>query len=115
MRIVLRRQQVVIATKIIDVMFVAAVFFGLPEIRDAFKLGKFALNKVVIKLVHEELPRSFAVVDSFGFIWGGGHAKRDSILEHLVKLTRQKVAVEQKGFDIGKKLAAIAGFSKTMS
>ena len=33
-----------------NVMFVAAIFFRLPEIGDAFKLGKFALNKVAIKL-----------------------------------------------------------------
>ena len=78
----------------VDAVFVAAIFFGLPEIGDAFKLGKFALNKVAIKLgfglsptsaaarvvkaalkqesvegfVHEELPRSFTVVDSFGLV-----------------------------------------------
>ena len=77
-----------------NVMFVAAVFFGFPEIGDAFKLGKFTLNKIAIKLgfslgstsaavcvvettlkqepvegfVHEELPRSFAVIDSFGLV-----------------------------------------------
>ena len=33
-----------------NVVFVAAVFFGFPEIWDAFKFGKFALNKVAIKL-----------------------------------------------------------------
>ena len=33
-----------------NVVFVAAVFFGFPEIGDAFKFGKFALNKVAIKL-----------------------------------------------------------------
>ena len=33
-----------------NVMLVAAVFFGFPEIGDAFKLGQFTLNKVAIKL-----------------------------------------------------------------
>lgn len=33
----------------VNIMFVAAVFFGFPKIRDALKLGKFALNKVTIK------------------------------------------------------------------
>ena len=81
-----------------NVMFVAAIFFGFPEIGDAFKLGKFALNKVAIKLgfglsstsaavsivetalkqesvlwlVHEKLARSFAVIDSFGLVRVGG-------------------------------------------
>ena len=32
-----------------NVMFVAAIFFGLPEIGNAFKLGNFALNQIAIK------------------------------------------------------------------
>lgn len=30
-------------------VFVAAIFFGLPEIGNAFKLGEFALNQIAIK------------------------------------------------------------------
>ena len=33
----------------VNVVFVTAVFFGLPKIGNAFKLGQFALNKVAIK------------------------------------------------------------------
>ena len=81
-----------------NVMFVAAIFFRLPEIWNSFKLRKFTLNKVTIKfrfslsptgtatrvvkaalkqepvlwLVHEKLPRSFAVIDSFGLVRVGG-------------------------------------------
>ncbi len=32
-----------------NVMFVAAIFFGFPEIGYAFKLGNFALNQIAIK------------------------------------------------------------------
>ena len=33
----------------VNVVLVAAIFFGLPEIWNAFKLGQFALNQVAIK------------------------------------------------------------------
>ena len=33
-----------------NVMLIAAIFFSLPEIGDAFKLGEFALNQIAIKL-----------------------------------------------------------------
>ena len=33
----------------VNAMFVAAIFFGLPEIGHAFKLGNFALNQIAIK------------------------------------------------------------------
>lgn len=87
-----------------DVMFVAAVFFGFPEIRHAFKLGKFTLNKIAIKLgfslgstsaavcvveatlkqepveglVHEKLASRLAVIDSFGLVRVGGSEDDES-------------------------------------
>ena len=38
-----------VAAHDLDSVFVAAVFFGLPEIGNAFKLGDFALNQIAIK------------------------------------------------------------------
>ena len=38
-----------VAAHDLDSVFVAAVFFGLPEIGNAFKLGEFALNQIAIK------------------------------------------------------------------
>ena len=39
-----------IAASNMDAMFIAAVFFGLPEVRNALKLGNFTLNQIAIKL-----------------------------------------------------------------
>ena len=33
-----------------NTMFITAIFFSLPEIRNTFKLGEFALNQIAIKL-----------------------------------------------------------------
>ena len=33
-----------------NTMFITAIFFSLPEIRNIFKLGEFALNQIAIKL-----------------------------------------------------------------
>ena len=33
----------------VNAMFIAAIFFGLPEVRDAFEFGKFTLNQIAIK------------------------------------------------------------------
>ena len=75
--------------------FVSAIFFSPPEIGNPLKLGNFALNKVtiqigisvmtasaavrvvkstlkqetVIRLIHEQLPCRFAIVECFGIIW----------------------------------------------
>ena len=38
-----------VAAHDLNTVFVAAVFFGLPEIGNAFKLGEFALNQISIK------------------------------------------------------------------
>ena len=88
----------------VDVAFVAAVFLGEPKIGSIFEFRKFALNKVAIKLrfslgaassaacfvkaalkqktvarlVHEKLPRSFAVVESFWNIWVGSGENDES-------------------------------------
>lgn len=104
-----------------NVVFVAAIFFGLPKIGDAFKLGKFALNKVAIKLgfglratssaarvvkatlkqqpverlVHEELPRRFAVVDSFRLVRVGGSENDEShIVASVAGATTVVIAIE---------------------
>ena len=39
-----------IAASNMDAMFVATIFFGLPQVRNPFKLGNFALNQIAIKL-----------------------------------------------------------------
>ena len=38
-----------ITTSDVNTMFVATVFFGLPEVRNALKFGKFTLNQIAIK------------------------------------------------------------------
>ena len=81
-----------------NVMLVAAVFFGLPEIGNALKRGEFALNQIAIelgfglgttstavsvvkaalkqksieRLIHEKLPRRLTIIESFGLIGVGG-------------------------------------------
>ena len=30
--------------------FIAAIFFGLPEVRNTFKFGNFALNQIAVKV-----------------------------------------------------------------
>ena len=87
-----------------NVMFVAAIFFSLPEIWNSFKLRKFTLNKVTIKFrfslsptgtaarvvkstlkqkpvvrfIHEELTCGLAIVERFGFIRVGGSKNDES-------------------------------------
>ena len=39
-----------IAASNMDAMFITSIFFSLPEIRNTFKLGEFALNQIAIKL-----------------------------------------------------------------
>ena len=91
----------------INVALVPAIFFSLPEIRNAFKLGKFTLNQVAIKirfglrtvraaacvvkatlqkepivgLVHEKLARGLAIVERFGII---GVCRREDDKSHVV-------------------------------
>ena len=81
----------------VNVVFVAAVFFSLPEVRNAFQSGNLTLNKVavkfrfslsaastaisvveptlkqkpVIRFVHKELPCGLAIVKRFGLVWIG--------------------------------------------
>ena len=50
-----------VAAHDLDSVFVAAVFFGLPEIGNAFKLGNFALNQIAIKFRFGLSPASSAV------------------------------------------------------
>ena len=82
----------------VNAMVVTAIFFGLPEIRNALKRGKFTLNQIpvefrfslsptgaavsviestleqksVVGLVHEKLTSGLAVVESFGIVRIGG-------------------------------------------
>ena len=75
----------------VNAMFIPAIFFGLPEVRDAFEFGKFTLNQIAIKFrfglsatgtamsvvkatlkqkpverfIHEELASRFAIVKRF--------------------------------------------------
>ena len=77
-----------------DVVFIATIFFSLPQIRNTFKFGNFPLNQVTIKLglglcstgtamsvvkttlkqkpvvwlIHEELARRLAIVKRFGIV-----------------------------------------------
>ena len=34
----------------INPAFIAAIFFGLPEVRNTFKFGNFALNQIAVKV-----------------------------------------------------------------
>ena len=87
-----------VAASDVNAMFVAAIFFSLPEIGHAFKFRNFALNKVAIKFrfslsptgtamsvvkatlkqkpvvraIHEQLPRSFSIVERFRLVGIGG-------------------------------------------
>ena len=83
-----------IAASNMDAMFIAAVFFGLPEVRNALKLGNFTLNQIAIKFglglsaassaarvieptlkqkpvegfIHKQLPCRLAIVERFRII-----------------------------------------------
>ena len=61
-----RVNPIAIATKAttasdVNVMFVATVFFRLPEVRDAFEFGKFTLNQIAIKFGFSLSPASTAI------------------------------------------------------
>lgn len=102
-------------------MFIATIFFGLPEIRNAFKLRKFALNKVAIKLgfglsstsaavsivesalkqesvlwlVHEKLARSFAVIERFRIVRvGGSEHDKGNIVASVAGAPTVVIAIE---------------------
>ena len=75
-------------------MFIPTIFFGLPEVRNALKFGKFTLNQIAIKFrlglsptstaisvieatleqkpvegfIHKQLPCRLAVIERFGII-----------------------------------------------
>ena len=79
-------------------MFITAIFFGLPEVRDAFEFGKFALNQIavkfrlslstasaamsilkatlkqetVVRFIHKKLASGFPIIESFGVTRIGG-------------------------------------------
>ena len=83
-----------VAAHDLDSVFVAAVFFGHPEVRNALNLGNFTLNQITIKfgfglsttgaaisviestlkqksvvrLVHEKLPCRLAVIERFRIV-----------------------------------------------
>ena len=125
----------------VNAMFVTAIFFRLPEIGHAFELSKFALNQIAIKLgfglratstavgvveptlkqkpvlrlVHEELPRRFTVVESFGVVRvGGSEDDKGHVVASVAGTAAVVVAIENvKGVAGNHRRTAIISFRIT--
>lgn len=104
-----------------NVMFVAAIFFSLPEIWNSFKLRKFTLNKVTIKFrfslsptgtaarvvkstlkqkpvvraIHEQLPCRLAVIERFRIVRvGGSEHDKGNIVASVTGAPTVVIAIE---------------------
>ena len=125
----------------VNAMFIAAIFFCLPEVRDAFKLGNFPLNQVTIKLglglsttsaavsiveatleqkpverlVHKQLASSFSIVKSFRVTRiGGGENDKGNIITSVAGTAAVVIAINDvEGVTGSQSRAAIISFRIT--
>ena len=122
----------------VNAMFVTAIFFGLPEIRNALKLGNFTLNQIpvefglglsstgtavrvvestlkqkpVLRLVHKQLARRLAVVERFGVVRvGGSEDDKSHVVASITGTSAVVVAIENvKGMTRNHRRTAIISF-----